>query len=213
MLPSGHYVILSSSWHSAGAADAGAVTFGNASTGVSGVTARMSTRERSRADSTSGRVGAVSAANSLIGAANDGIGGGGVVALADGNYVVVSDEWDNGGIADVGAVTRCNGAIGTTGPVSAANSLIGSTTNDRVGGGGVTALANGNYVVASPNWTNAGVAAVGAVTWRHGAMMATGVVSAANSLMGASPNDRVGEVTALRKVLDTHYSRSRRVAR
>ena len=38
--------------------------------------------------------------------------------------------------------------------MSAANSLVGSTANDKVGNFGVTALTNGNYVVASPTWQN-----------------------------------------------------------
>ena len=75
-----------------------------------------------------GLSGAVSAANSLVGStANDQVGFWGVTALSNGNYVVSSPDWDNGAIADAGAVTWGNGTSGVTGAVSAANSLVGST--------------------------------------------------------------------------------------
>ena len=82
-----------------------------------------------------------------------------MTALSNGNYVVSSPNWTNGAAADAGAVTWGSGTAGVSGPVSAANSLVGSTANDGVGGDGVTALSNGNYVVSSPNWNN-GAAAV-----------------------------------------------------
>jgi hypothetical protein len=40
------------------------------------------------------------------------VGSGGVTALTNGHYVVHSPRWDNGGPADVGAVTWGNGATG-----------------------------------------------------------------------------------------------------
>jgi trimeric autotransporter adhesin len=180
LLSSGNFVVASAAWdNGAGATDAGAVTFGNGTTGVSGV---------------------VSAANSLVGSAtNNQVGNGGVVALSNGNYAVVSSNWDNGATTNVGAVTWGNGATGTVGSVSAANSLIGSQTNDNVGSGGVVALTNGNYVVRSMLWNNGGTADAGAVTWGNGLGGTVGAVSAANSLVGSSTNDNVGSsgVTAL----------------
>src|SRR5262249_46016340 len=80
------------------------------------------------------------------------------------------------------------------------NSLVGSGSGDDVGF--VTPLSNGNYVVSSSSW-NGGR---GAASWGNGATGATGTVSAANSLVGTTPNssifsqngDRVGSlVTAL----------------
>ena len=60
----------------------GAVTFGSGTTGV---------------------VGPVSAANSLVGTtANDRVGSFGVTPLEGGNYVVRSPDWDNGAATDVG---------------------------------------------------------------------------------------------------------------
>ena len=70
VLSSGNFVVRSANW---GATDFGAVTFGSATTGVSG---------------------SVSAANSLVGStADDLVGSGGVTALTNGNYVVSSPNW------------------------------------------------------------------------------------------------------------------------
>ncbi len=144
-----------------------------------------------------GPVAVVSPANSLIGStSNDQVGSGGVTALSNGNYVVSSPGWQNGG-AVVGAVTWGNGVAGTTGPVSAGNSLVGSTDFDNVGDGGVTALANGNYAVDSPNWQNPNGSG-GAVTWGNGLGGTVGPVNATNSLaVGAINGSAGGSVTAL----------------
>ena len=177
-LSNGNYVVRSAVWNNGAAGAAGAVTFGSGTTGVSG---------------------AVSAANSLVGStSSDQVGSSGVTALTNGNYVVRSPFWD-GAAADVGAVTWGNGAGGTVGAVSAANSLVGSTAQDRVGFSGVTALNNGNYVVGSQLWINGAATFAGAVTFGRGTTGVSGVVSAANSLVGSSPNDAVGSggVTAL----------------
>jgi hypothetical protein len=100
--------------------------------------------------------------STLVGShAGDHIGSGGVTALSDGNYLVSSPDWTNGPAADLGAVTWGSGTAGVSGAVSAKNSLVGSTANDQVGGGGVTVLNNGNYVVTSPDWTNGAAASAG----------------------------------------------------
>jgi hypothetical protein len=146
--------------------DAGAVTWGDGANGTTGV---------------------VSAANSLVGSsAGDLDGYEGVVALANGNYVVLSSYWDNGGVVDAGAVTWGDGANGTTGVVSAANSLVGGSTDDVVGSWGVTALDNGSYVVISPWWDNAGMMDAGAVSWGDGNYPATGLITADNSVRGTT---------------------------
>jgi hypothetical protein len=182
VLENGNYVVLSPEWDNGGIADAGAVTFGNGTTGV---------------------VGAVSAANSLIGSsAGDKVGLGvssfPVFPLPNGNYVIRTPEWDNGGIADAGAVTFGNGTTGVTGVISAANSLIGATAGDKVGSGYDpfgTILENGDYFIFSPEWDNGGVVDAGAVTIGNGTTGIVGVVSAGNSLVGASAGDRYGEQT------------------
>ena len=142
--------------------------------------------------------GMVSSANSLVGSTEDdqvgnGLYGGGVKALTNGNYVVISPYWDNGGITDVGAVTWGDGTNGTTGVVSVSNSLVGATADDQVGGdwwhGEVTVLSNGNYVVSIPQWDNGSVVDAGAVTWGNGDGGSTGQVSASNSLVGSTTGD------------------------
>ena len=183
-LTNGNYVVRSQSWDnpSPAIAGAGAVTWGNGTTGISGV---------------------ITSSNSLIGStANDSVGSTAVVALTNGNYVVISSAWDNPSplTANIGAATWCNGTTGTSGVVSSANSLIGSTANDLTSGA-VTALTNGNYVVSSPNWDNPSPALlnVGAVTWGNGAGGTVGVISSSNSLIGSTASDQVGVsgVTAL----------------
>jgi hypothetical protein len=167
-LDNGNYVVSSPHWNG----NRGAVTWGS---GASGVT------------------GAVSADNSLVGtlsssdnSSGDQLGQGGVTALSNGNYVVSSPSWN----ISRGAVTWADGAMGITGPVSLSNTLVGADPNDQVGGssGGVTALSNGNYVVSSPSWN----LSRGAVTWGDGAMGISGLITQANSLVGADPNDQVG---------------------
>ena len=97
---------------------------------------------------TAGIAGVVSGTNSLVGtSAFDDVGGGGVTALSNGNYVVSSSFWDNGATSGAGAVTWGSGTAGIAGVVSSSNSLVGTSDNDNVGNRGVTALSNGNYVV------------------------------------------------------------------
>ncbi|MCY2978999.1 MAG: immunoglobulin domain-containing protein [Planctomycetota bacterium] len=172
-LTNGNYVVASANWDSSATnTDFGAVTWGNG---------------------TSGRTGVVSASNSLVGSTvSDGVGSAGVTALTNGNYVVRSSAWDSGATVDVGAVTWGNGATngtsGRTGVVSASNSLVGSTAFDNVGGSGLTELTNGNYVVRSSNWDSGTITNVGAVTWGNGTSGISGVVSSSNSIVGQTAN-------------------------
>ena len=183
VLTNGNFVVRSQNWDNGLAADAGAVTWCSATTGCNGV---------------------VSSANSLVGGtASDQVGSGGVRALTNGNYVVSTFNWDNptGPIADVGAATWCSGTAGGLGLVTSANSLTGGAAGNQVGSGGSTALINGNYVVRSPGWDNptGPVADVGAATWGNGATGTVSVVSSANSLIGGAASDQVsnGGVAAL----------------
>jgi hypothetical protein len=166
----------------------------------------------------------VNQSNSLVGVADrDQVSGGGVVALANGNYVVVSPDVDvNGavdaGAVDAGAVTWGSGSTGAVGRLlsGTGRSLTGSQANDRVGSGGVTPLVDGAYVVASPSWDNPSVLGsdgsqapnndAGAVTRVAGdgllsptVATANAVVSIRNSLVGSAVDDQVGSggVTAL----------------
>lgn len=179
-LINGNYVVRSTSWDNGVAANAGAVTWGNGSTGT---------------------IGVVSGSNSLVGSTSgDQVGLYGLTALPNGNYVVNTYRtWDNGAAVDAGAVTWGNGTVGTVGPVSAANSLVGTVSNDWVGVGGVTVLANSNYVVSSYAWDNGAAANAGAVTWGSGSAGVSGVITNANSLTGSATGNEVGlgGVTAL----------------
>ena len=173
-LTNGNYVVRSTVLDNGAVADAGAVTWGSGTTGVAGV---------------------ISAANSLIGStASDQIGNNGLIALSNGNYLVLSAGWDNGAASNAGAATWCDGSTGRTGTISPANSLVGSSASDGVGSG-VTVLTNGNYVVRTVLWDNGAVADAGAATWGSGTTGVAGVISAANSLVGTTANDRVGSVS------------------
>src|SRR5262249_17912638 len=105
-----------------------------------------------------------------------------VTALANGNYVVLSPYWNG----TRGAATWGSGVAGVSGTISPANSLVGSNPNDYVGTNLNT--VGGNYLVLSPSWNGTR----GAVTLGNGSAGVSGVVSAANSLVGSSPGDQVG---------------------
>ncbi|MGX5857942.1 T9SS type A sorting domain-containing protein [Dyadobacter jiangsuensis] len=175
-LPNGNYVVSVPTWDNGfEAQDAGAVTWGS---GVYGVT------------------GTIDGTNSLIGTVkNEKVGdrtGGGVVLLANGNYVVASAFWNNGAATKAGAVTWADGSTGIAGTINSANSMIGSHANDQVGSRGVTVLSNGNYVICSPLWDNGIKTDAGAATWGNGATGTAGIVSGENSLVGSTTNDQVG---------------------
>src|SRR5262249_4802933 len=77
-LANGNYVVNSPRWDRGDVKDAGAATLGDGSTGV---------------------VGEISSANSLVGSAEgDKVGSRSSVALTNGNYVVDSPNWSNGPI-------------------------------------------------------------------------------------------------------------------
>jgi len=176
-LTNGNFVIASPDWDRDTTQDVGAATWGDGKTGITGV---------------------VSADNSLVGS-TPGDSPGFVLPLANGNYVVDWDHWDNGNLKDAGAVTFGSGATGVSGVVSAENSLVGGTAFDGIGSGNIKTLSNGNYVVGSPNWTNGSLLQAGAVTFGDGTVGIHGLVTTANSLVGSQPNDQLGSgrVTAL----------------
>ncbi|HEU4665645.1 MAG TPA: hypothetical protein VFS55_16565 [Dokdonella sp.] len=170
VLASGNFVVSSPAWGTPSSLYRGAVTFGRADAGVSGV---------------------VDDRNSLVGtSAGDSVGR--VIELANGHYVVASPNWDSGATTDAGAVTWGDGETGIAGAVGPSNSLVGTHDGDRVGEV-VVRLDDGNYVVASSTWDSASATDVGAVTWVDGARMRAGAVDETNSLVGARPGDAVGE--------------------
>jgi len=96
----------------------------------------------------------------------------------------MSPAWDNGGVADVGAVTWARGSTGITGPVSPLNSLVGTTAGDAVGISGIIALANGGYMVRSPFWDNGAIDTAGAITMGNGSIGTRGPIDSARSILG-----------------------------
>ncbi len=196
-------------WDNGAAVNAGAVTWGDGTAGVAGAVAVTNSLvgtiagdlatgvdadagAATWADGSTGLVGAVAPANSLIGAASDAVGNG-VTALTNGHYVVISSAWNGPFGSGAGAVTWADGDTGLVGGVSSSNSLVGVLTLDSIGGTGVTALSNGNYVVRSASWRfQSNPLRAGAVTWADGSSGLVGEVSEANSLVGTSADDMVG---------------------
>ena len=83
-------------------------------------------------------------------------------------------------------MTWGSGTTGVRGVVTHRQQPRRQHVNDYVGYGGVTALTNGNYVVASFSWNNGAATDAGAATWGSGTTGVSGVVSAANSLVGST---------------------------
>ena len=174
-LANGNYVVDSYNWNG----ERGAVTWGDGSTGITGT---------------------ISVANSLIGDRGDGLGLN-VVALTNGNYVVDSPGWNN----QAGAATWVNGSNGTTmddvNMIDLANSLVGQPGDQgsvaTLGGAGPGRLRSRTEIT----WWRALYGRLRAeirrsgkarVTWGNGTTGTSGVVSAANSLVGSSSDDSVG---------------------
>jgi len=109
-----------------------------------------------------------------------------VVPLSNGN-VVITAPGDDFGANNAGAVHLFNGATGEL-----ISTVTGSHVNDQIGSGGILALPNGNFVIFSPVWGNGAGTWVGSVTWVNGKSGLSGIVSAANSLVGNLQNDQLG---------------------
>jgi hypothetical protein len=199
-LTNGNYVVVSPLWSNGAALNAGAVTWGNGATGVSGV---------------------ISATNSLVGSqTSDAVGmgwgpaTGGVKALSNGNYLVVSPSWDNAAVVDAGALTWGSGSAGVVGTISASNSIVGQATGDIVGLNWANSgyfgtnlnytynmaqlvnLPNGNMLFVNPYWNNGAATNAGAVTFISGNAATSGTVRA-NSLVGSSSGDMIGTANSL----------------
>ena len=173
-LTNGNYVVVS--LFSGGAVLPGAVTWGDGNVGVTNN---------------------VSTANSIIGNASDQLGLGGIVPLTDGNYVVLSPDWNDpsGPTSQVGAATWADGTSPLLGTLDATNSLIGTTMSDRIGSGGAVAMPNGRYVVSNINWDDGLVSDVGAATFAEHAGGIVGYISVDNSVIGRQANSKLFLVT------------------
>ena len=172
----GDYVVNSPFWNGAGS-DRGAATF---CTGIAPTSATVATT------------------NSLYGTHDLDRVGSGSTALANGNYVVLSPFWDNGGSTanGKGAATWCNssgipyGEASVGVPVTTSNSLYGNAV-DKVGTSAF-AISNGHYLVISRSWSTATMNYVGALTWCDGTTGYAGLVTVDNSLYGGRNGSSIG---------------------
>lgn len=171
-LTNGHYVVCSPNWRG-GTFSRGAATWADGS-GPTSV--------------------AVTEFNSIYGTTLGDNVGGAATALTNGNYVIQSSSWHSGALVNAGAATFCLGTGFTSGAVDSTNSLVGSHMGDQVGAL-LIPLAQGNYVVFNSGWNTLR----GFASWGSGTSGVTGVVSAANSLIGTIPTDQVAseQVVAL----------------
>ena len=101
-----------------------------------------------------------------------------VAVLPNGNIVVTDPKWSNGSALEMGA------AYLYTPQGTLISSFTGSSQYDDVGSQ-ITVLANGNFVIGSPDWSSNTASNVGAVTWVDGNAGLSGVVSASNSLVAS----------------------------
>ena len=145
-------------------------------------------------DANVGAAGDLDSTNSLVGSSSgDAIG---LFAnydfLPNNNIVLLNPQWNG----NRGAATFIDlvGGMGLTGVIDDTNSVVGTTAGDRVGGDGITSLFGSNtYAILSPEWSNGGATAAGAITWGDIDSGVVGDVGLGNSLVGANTNDRVGD--------------------
>lgn len=108
----------------------------------------------------------------------------GITALGNSNYVIASRLDDEGGIVNAGSVRLMNGSSG----VQIGATLVGDVTDDFLGIGGITALDNNNYVIASRFDDEGVITDAGSVRLVNGS---TGVQIGA-TLTGDLANDQLG---------------------
>ena len=126
----------------------------------------------------------------IPGPPDSGIFGESVTVLPNGNFVVTDPNYPF-----YTNYTEARGAVYLYSPNGVLISrLAGDRIGNSVGGGGITVLTNGDYVVNSPFWDSATTDGVGAVTWCSQVTGCNGTVSAANSLVGGSNGDLVVSV-------------------
>jgi Repeat of unknown function (DUF5650) len=119
--------------------------------------------------------------------------GGSVTYLPNGNLVVIDPLFDLNGVQNVGAVFiyRPNGELLSRFTGSFANDQLGQ--NETVSSRSkVWLLSGSNFLVRTTSWNSAR----GAVTFINGELGLNGSVSAANSLVGSSPDDRIGTLSS-----------------
>ena len=175
-LPNGALLVLSPAHDGPGEGDSGAIT---------------------RFDPGVVRVGPIGPENSLLGRSLDRLGStGSVTVLPDGHIVITVPDANRNPAVQVGAVAYRRSDLPLTGWLEPSNALYGNVELDRVGSGGVRVLADGSYLVLSPNADIGDLADAGAATIGPVGVGVAGLVSAANSRVGRSAGDRVGSAGA-----------------
>ena len=139
-LTNGNYVV-GSFWDNGAVQNVGAVTFGNGTTGITGIVSPSNSLVGSTTDDSIG-----SKINQSVGSFSTYE----VRALSNGDYIVPSSSFDNGGIVDAGAITYGNGNGGTVGTINSSNSFLGTTANAKVGDSYDYNVATGTFVIGRP---------------------------------------------------------------
>ncbi|HSX59098.1 MAG TPA: hypothetical protein VLF18_02755 [Tahibacter sp.] len=218
-LTNGNYVVVASGWDGPGMPDTGAVVLGDGEHGTRGVISLQNALVGGVSNTSGGplvtplrngnyvaifpgwrqdaafgaivwnsgttaRSGAVTLDMALTGASLYAVSGVSILALANGNYLVMAPGAH--GIRR-GALTWGDGTTGTTGVISPANSIVGAHDLDELGDsfGSSAALANGNYVVCNDRIDSAEVADIGACVWGDGSRPTSAVISPANAMFGS----------------------------
>ena len=99
-----------------------------------------------------------------------------ITALPNGNFVIASPNADEGGLVNVGSVRLVNGTTGA--PIGSA--IVGNAASDFLGSGGITALPNGNFVIASPFGGITDVGSVRLVDGTTGAPIGSAITGGVN---------------------------------
>ncbi|CAN5618016.1 hypothetical protein BH11PSE7_BH11PSE7_19040 [soil metagenome] len=139
--------------------------------------------------------GTLSSANAMVGSNNlDHVGSGGYTYWGSNGFLVGSPDWNSA----TGAITvsDANGLFGI-GVLGSGNSLTGAQANDRIGNavGSSISLDNGKLVLINRNWgigSSTIGSGMGAITLLQNPAQVSGVISAANSLVGVAQGDGGG---------------------
>lgn len=150
---------------------------------------------------------AVDESNSIHGLRGESfVGFSDIVELPGSRFVIGSPSWRNAANISVGASTWVDGnaVLPIAFAVSAENSLVGSFQHDQVHQYALV-LANGNYLIASPNKAAFGLQQIGAVTFGRLDQGVSGEVGVHNSLIGPFEFARLGEQRTLQALANGSY--------
>ena len=112
-----------------------------------------------------------------------------ITILPNGNYLIkVAADASYGGFMFVG---QADGVAGYSSRNITTLMMNGNQSGD-MSGSSAYALPNGNYVITAPNYTIGGVVNAGAVRWCSGTVRTSGTFTSANSLVGSTAGDQVG---------------------